>query len=117
MNTKKQKAFKCFIIAVRLALGRLFIYAGIQKFKSPEPKPAKALTEVSQAFALLGGIVLLPVTLNIFLFEVFLGGGHAGEIFVHGLYLLGNLLILTCGYPRLKLAFITSERKFHNITS
>lgn len=161
MNSKKQQAFKYFIIAVRLALGGLFIYAGIQKFKAPEPKPAKAPTEVSQAekpavpehvqkirayigglkqtgyfwpmlgitellgglllvsqtFALLGGIVLLPVTLNIFLFEVYLGGGDVGEIIVHGLYLLGNLLILAYGFPRLKLAFITPERQFHNITS
>ena len=112
---EKGKIVKYLIIAIRLALGLLFVYAGVQKFKKEEPKP-KAPTEqtsevkevpenvlrirayigglkktelfwpmlgiaealcgallLSQVFALLGAVMLVPLTLNIFLFEVFLG--------------------------------------------
>lgn len=150
----KTKAIKYFIIAVRLGLGLLFVYAGIQKFKSQEPRPKpqteqsvadKSVPEnvvkirayigglkqtgffwpmlgaaellcglllLSQAFALLGAVMLVPLTLNIFLFEVFLGGGDVMEIITHGLYFVGNLLILAYGYPRLKLAFLTTDKQF-----
>lgn len=146
-----KKSIKYFIIAIRIALGLLFVYAGIQKFnKAPAEKPAseeqsvveKQLPEnvvkikaliggmkqtgyfwpmlgiaeivcgvllLSQVLALLGAVMLVPLTLNIFLFELFLGGGNITEIFIHGLYLLGNLLILAYGYPRLKMAFLTIE--------
>ena len=153
----KTKAIKYFIIAVRLGLGLLFVYAGIQKFKPQEPRP-KPQTEqsvadkpvpehvvkirayigglkqtgffwpmlgvaevlcglllLSQIFALLGAVMLVPLTLNIFLFEVFLGGGDAVEILTHGLYFVGNLLILAYGYPRLKLAFLTTDKQFQNV--
>lgn len=152
----KTKGIKYFIIAVRLGLGLLFVYAGIQKFKPQEPQP-KPQTEqgvvekpvpehivkirayigglkqtgffwpmlgiaevlcglllLSQVFALLGAVMLVPLTLNIFLFEVFLGGGDTMEIITHGLYLLGNLLILVHAYPRLKLAFLTTDKQFQN---
>ncbi len=150
------RAIKYFIIAVRVSLGLLFVYAGVQKFVKAEPakKPAteqsnelKAVPEnvvkirayigglkqteffwpmlgiaeilcgvllLSQVLALLGAVMLVPLTLNIFLFEVFLGGGDVIEIIIHGLYLLGNLLILAYGYPRLKLAFLTTEKQFQN---
>ena len=161
MVSTQQNAIKYFIIAIRLALGCLFIYAGIKKFDAPAPKTPQAQTEVSeqkpavvpenvkkirayigglkqtgyfwpmlgiaellgglllvsQAFALLGAVVLLPITLNIFLFEVYLGGGDIGEIIVHGLYLLANLLILAHGYPRLKVAFLSSNQHFQNLTT
>lgn len=152
----KSKAIHYFIIAVRLSLGLLFVYAGVQKFKSEPPRkpqteqtteaqkkvpenvvkirayigglkqtgyfwPMLGVAElicglllISQVFALLGAVMLVPLTLNIFLFEVFLGGGDPMEIFTHGLYLLGNLLIIAYGYPRLKLAFLTTDRKFKN---
>lgn len=158
----KIKAFKYFIIAIRLALGGLFIYAGAQKFAPVEKPSAKAITEqsktsktkalpeniqkikayigglkqtgffwpmlgiaelicglllISQIFALLGAVMLVPLTLNIFLFEVFLGGGDITEMVTHGLYLLANLLILAYGYPRLKWAFLTSDTKFKSITA
>lgn len=156
----KATAFKYFIIAIRLALGGLFVYAGIQKFK-PTDKPApKAQTElsqttakpalpenvvrikayigglkqtgffwpmlgiaellcglllISQLFSLLGAVMLVPLTLNIFLFEVFLGGGDVMEILTHGAYLAGNLLLLLYGYPRLKLAFLIPEKQFKSL--
>lgn len=157
----KQKAFRYFIIAVRIALGGLFIYAGMQKFKPAETTASKAQTEqsqaqttpelpenvqrikayigglkqtgffwpmlgiaellcglllVSQAFSLLGAVMLVPITLNIFLFEVFLGGGDYVEILVHGAYLAGNLLILAYSYPRLKLAFLLPEKQFKSLS-
>lgn len=71
---------------------------------------------LSQLFALLGAIMLVPLTLNIFLFEVFLGGGDVIEVIVHGLYLLANLIIIAYGYPRLKLAFLITDKQFQNAT-
>lgn len=153
---KKIGAIKYLIIAIRLALGLLFVYAGVQKFKKEEPKPkppteqsagVKKVPEhvvkirayigglkqteffwpmlgiaevlcglllLSQVFALLGAVMLIPLTLNIFLFEIFLGGGDPMEIVTHGLYFLGNILIITYGYPRLKLAFLTTDKQFQN---
>ena len=149
--------FKYLVIAVRLALGILFVYAGTQKFKVEEPKPKPSTEQVteqktvpenvvkirayigglkqtgffwpmlgiaeilcgllliSQVFALLGAVMLVPLTLNIFLFEVFLGGGNVGEIITHGLYFAGNLLIIAYGYPRLKLAFLTTDKQFQKV--
>lgn len=156
----RSRTFYYFIIAVRLALGGLFVYAGIKKFvpaDRPAPKAQTELTQVqpekavpphvvkirayigglkqtgyfwpmlgiaevlcgilliSQVLALLGAVMLVPLTLNIFLFEVFLGGGDIIEILTHGIYLLGNLLILAYGYPRLKLAFLTSDKQFQTL--
>ncbi len=70
---------------------------------------------LSQVFALLGAVMLVPLTLNIFLFEVFLGDGDLIELITHGLYLVGNLLLLCYAWPRLKLAFFTSDHKFKTI--
>lgn len=141
------------LIALRVGLGILFLYAGIQKFKPEPPKsptspatsevaelpervvkiksfiggmkqtdyfwPMLGVAEIvcgtlllSQVFALLGAVMLIPLTLNIFLFEVFLGGGDVMEIIIHGLYLTANLLIIAAGYPRLKIAFLTTEKQF-----
>ncbi|MCE7993251.1 MAG: DoxX family membrane protein [Roseivirga sp.] len=158
----KLTVFKYLIIAIRLALGGLFVYAGIQKFVPAEKPAPKAQTELSQTaakpvlpenvvkikayigglkqtgffwpmlgvaelvcglllltqvFSLLGAVMLVPLTINIFLFEVFLGGGDAVEILTHGAYFAGNLLIIIYGYPRLKLAFLTSEKQFKSLTT
>lgn len=148
------KGIKYLIIAIRLVLGLLFVYAGIKKFQKEPPKivleteqtaevkelpenvvkikayigglkqteyfwPMLGLAEVlcgllllSQVYALLGAVMLVPITLNIFLFEVFLGAGEVIEIVSHALYLLANLAIIAYGYPRLKLAFLTTEKQF-----
>ncbi len=144
------------IIALRLGLGVLFLYAGSQKFKpqTTEPRPSQGTEQqvelpehvvkiksfiggmkqtgyfwpmlgiaeilsgillLSQVYALLGAVMLVPLTLNIFLFEVFLGGGDVREIMIHGLYLIANLLIIAAGYRRLKIAFLTTEKQFHKI--
>lgn len=150
------KGIKYLIIAIRLALGLLFVYAGIKKFeKAPEkivieteqtvevkelPEnvvkikayigglkqteyfwPMLGIAEVlcgllllSQVYALLGAVMLVPLTLNIFLFELFLGSGDVMEIITHALYLLANLAIIAYDFPRLKLAFLTTEQQFYN---
>lgn len=64
---------------------------------------------VSQYLSLLGAVMLVPVTLNIFLFHAFLEPHEPGEMALTGLYLLGNLLLLAYGYPKLKYAFLTKQ--------
>lgn len=132
------KPVKIFIIVLRLSLGLLFVYGGIQKFI---PKAARAKSEIaselpdnilkikafiggmkqtgyfwpmlgiseilcgmlllSQVFALLGAVMLVPVTLNIFLFHLFLERHELGELALTGLYLIANILIIA--YERKKL--------------
>ena len=61
---------------------------------------------VSQYLALLGAVMLVPVTLNIFLFHLFLEPHEPGELAMTALYLLGNLLIIAYHYPKLKSTFL-----------
>jgi putative oxidoreductase len=141
----KTKALKITVIAIRIALGVLFIYAGYQKFI---PKERPAVSEVqelpdhvvkikafiggmkqtgyfwpflgiaeivagalllSQVLSLLGAFILFPVTLNIFLFHLFLEPHEPFELFLTGLYLVGNLFIILYEYPKLKPVFITKS--------
>ncbi len=134
---------KITIIIIRLALGGLFIYAGVQKFipKPPRPQteasvelpphvlkmkayigglkqteyfwPMLGVVEliagillVSQYLALLGAVLLLPVTLNIFLFHLFLKPQDVPDLLLTTLYLLGNLAIICWYYPKLKNVFL-----------
>lgn len=153
----KTKAIKLLIIGIRLGLGLLFVYAGIQKFKPEEPKattevaatakqlppnvvkikayigglkqtgyfwPMLGIAEIvcgllllSQVYALLGAVMLIPLTLNIFLFEVYLGDGDPVELFTHGVYFVANIILLIYAWPRLKLAFLTTDKNFKTITS
>ncbi len=134
---------KIIIIILRIGLGGLFIYGGIQKFvpKPPRPKtevsielpphvvkikayigglkqtdffwPMLGAVElvggillVSQYLSLLGAVLLLPVTINIFLFHLFLEPHEIGELLMTLLYLTVNLLIIGWYYPRLKPIFL-----------
>lgn len=135
-------AFKIGIVVLRIALGGLFIYGGIQKFIPKErPKsdpsvevpahvvkirafiggmkqteyfwPMLGIAEiacgimlVSQYLALLGAVILVPITLNIFLFHVFLEPHDVGELVMTGLYLAGNLLLIGFNYQKLKTVFL-----------
>lgn len=143
---------KIIVTIIRIALGGLFIYASIQKFKAPEPKPvAQVTTEhkevskdlpdhvvkikafiggmkqtdyfwpflgvveilcgillVSQYLALLGAVILIPLTLNIFFFHLFLEPDEVGELALTLLYLLANLALLAYDFPKLKKAFLPS---------
>lgn len=135
------RALKLCIIAIRIGLGLLFVYAGIQKFIPKERPPAKPGVEVpahvqkikayigglkqtgyfwpmlgvveiaagllllSQVLALLGAFLLLPVTLNIFLFHACLEPHDITELLMTSLYLLANLLLIGWEYPKLKPVF------------
>lgn len=135
---------KILILVTRIALGGLFVYAGIQKFI---PKPPRPVTEqnielpdhivkiksmigglkgtgyfwpllgvaeilcgvllLSQVYALLGAVMLVPLSLNIFLFHLYLEPYEIGELALTGIYLLVNLALLFYDYPKLKTAFLT----------
>ncbi|GAA0890349.1 DoxX family membrane protein [Fulvivirga kasyanovii] len=148
--------FKILIIAIRLALGGLFIYGGLAKFQAKPPEPKKqeivqqsdadktsvstkkeiapevnkirsfigglkqsgyfwaflgiceiacGLLLLSQYFSLLGAVMLVPLTLNIFLFHIFLTPDDVGENLMTALYLIANLTLIFYDYPRLKAAF------------
>ncbi len=114
------KLFRITIITLRIALGGLFIYGGIQKFV---PKSAQPQTEyfwsmlgvvelvggillISQYLSLLGAVLLLPITFNIFMFHAFLTPHETGEVVMTILYLLVNILIIVWHYPRLKPVFL-----------
>lgn len=136
------KSIKVLVVIARIALGCLFIYAGIQKFiprerpkvEQSEPLPdhvvriksfigglkqtgyfwpflgvAEILAGVllvSQYLALMGAFVLAPITLNIFLFHLFLEPHEVGELFMTGLYFTANILIILYHYSALKPAFL-----------
>ena len=61
---------------------------------------------VSQYLALLGAVMLVPITLNIFFFHLFLEPHETGELAMTALYLLGNLLIIAYHFPKLKTTFL-----------
>lgn len=62
---------------------------------------------ISQFYALLGAVMLVPLSLNIFFFHLFLEPHDVGELIMTGLYLLANMALLAYDYPKLKMAFLT----------
>lgn len=64
---------------------------------------------ISQWYALLGAVMLVPLTLNIFLFHLYLEPHEPRELILTGLYLLINLGLMAYDYPKLKLAFLTKN--------
>ena len=140
----KLKALKLLIVGVRIALGLLFVYGGVQKFIPKPPRPQTSeiqevpehivkikafiggmkqtgyfweflgIAEIlcgilllSQVFSLLGAVMMVPLTLNIFFFHLFLEPHEMGELFLTGLYLVGNLFLIGIDYPKLKSTFLT----------
>lgn len=137
------KWLRILVIALRISLGSLFVYAGIQKFIPKERPKTEASVElpdhvvkikamigglkqtdyfweflgvaeilggvllISQYFSLLGAFLLFPVTLNIFLFHGFLEPHDTEELFMTGLYLLINFILIFYHYRDLKPAFLT----------
>lgn len=61
---------------------------------------------ITQYFSLLGAVMLLPITLNILLFHVFLEPDDLGELAMTGLYTLMNVLIIAYDYRKLKAVFL-----------
>lgn len=55
-----------------------------------------------QGTALLGAAILLPVTLHIFLFHLFLEADEPGEVAMSGLCFLANLLLIGVHYKQWK---------------
>ncbi len=136
------KALVILVVAVRLGLGGLFVYAGVKKFipKPPRAQTERAVTDpnvakiksfiggmkqtgyfwpmlgiaeitaglllLSQAFSLLGAVALVPITLNIFLFHLFLKPDDLAGLALAGLYLAGNLFLLGYAYHPLKSTFL-----------
>lgn len=141
---------RILILVTRIALGGLFVYAGIQKFVPKPPRPATeqgvelpdhvvkiksmigglkgtgyfwpqlgiaeivcGILLISQLYALLGAVMLVPLSLNIFLFHLFLEPHEVGELVMTGVYLLVNLALLAYDYPKLKMAFLTGGARAH----
>lgn len=134
---------KILLVITRVALGCLFVYAGVQKFiPKPPPPPTEVAVQLpdhvvkirafigglkqtgyfwpmlgvveivagllllTQVLALLGAVLLVPITLNIFLFHVFLTPQDLGEIALTALYLGANLFLIGYAYPQLKPVFL-----------
>ena len=143
------KLFRIAIIVMRIGLGCLFVYGGVQKFTSKPPKaetgevielpdhvvkmkayigglkqtgyfwPMLGVVELvgglmllSQVLSLLGAVILMPITLNIFLFHLFLEPHEIGELIMTTVYLLINLAIIAWYYPRLKPLFLNFKSIF-----
>ncbi|SMG53029.1 DoxX protein [Marivirga sericea] len=64
---------------------------------------------ISQFFAVGGAIILLPVTLNIFLFHIFLKPEDVSGGILSALYLVVNILITTKKYKLLKSIIYTNK--------
>ena len=137
-----KRALRVALIVMRLALGGLFVYGGVQKF-IPKERPQSGSTIelpdhvikiksfiggmkqtgyfweflgvaeilggallLSQVLSLLGAFILFPIVLNIFLFHAFLEPHDTGELFMTGLYLIANLVIIFYHFPDLKQTFL-----------
>lgn len=142
----KNYLLKITMIGIKIALGALFLYAGVKKFY-PDPPLQPVATEVnipehvvkmkeliggmkqsgyfwemvgvaellcgalllSQVLSLLGAVMLVPLTLNIFLFHAVLEPHDTTDLLLTAIYLLANLTILVYHYPQLKHAFLTNK--------
>lgn len=62
---------------------------------------------LSQYMALLGAVMLVPLSLNILLFHLFLKPDDMGDLLLTALYFLLNMALLAYDYPRLKNIFLT----------
>lgn len=132
------KPVKIVFIVLRLVLGGMMLYGGIQKFQRPLPSPVVVVEKAEkftapekentlqkilyisgakqtgyfwqvlgicellfglllllQGTSLVGALFLLPITLHIFLFHVFLESDEVGELLeTGGLFLINILLVL-----------------------
>lgn len=131
------KSKNILYVLLRLFLGGVMIWGGIQKFQKPIPAAVEVLEKAEQfkapekkntlqkilyisgakqtgyfwqilgvcelLFGLLlvlqgsgfiGAVFLLPITLHIFLFHLFLENKEVGELFKTGGFLLANILLV-----------------------
>jgi|GEM_PF-542995 len=139
-------SLKIFHIILKLFLGGMLFYGGIQKFQKPIPQPNSIIEQVkageeiapntdilmiknyifgmkqtnyfwqflgfaellagalilSQVFWMLGAIIALPLTLNIFSFHLFLETQETGELLLTMALLLINIWFLIASYEKWK---------------
>ncbi|WP_340199649.1 DoxX family membrane protein [Ascidiimonas sp. W6] len=132
------KIISVLFIIIRLVLGGMMIYGGIQKFQKPSPTPIEVIEKaqkftspeakntlqkvlyingakqtgyfwellgicellfglllILQGTSFVGALFLLPITLHIFLFHLFLEADELGELFqTGGLFGMNILLVL-----------------------
>lgn len=131
------KAINILFIVLRLILGGMMVYGGIQKFQKPIPSPIEVVEKAEkfkapekestlqkilyisgakqtgyfwqllgvcellfglllllQGSSLIGAIFLLPITLHIFLFHVFLESDEMGELLQTGSLFAINLALV-----------------------
>ncbi len=139
------KIINIIFIILRLGLGGMMLYGGIQKFENPNPTPLEVVEKaqkfqepdqentlqkilyingmkqtgyfwqilgicellfglllVIQGTSLIGALFLLPITLHIFLFHLFLESDEIGELLATGGYLTVNILLVTKEYKKWK---------------
>jgi uncharacterized membrane protein YphA (DoxX/SURF4 family) len=131
------KTATVLFIILRLILGGIMVYGGIQKFQKPTPSPLEVVERAEnfktvdkaatlqkilyisgarqtgyfwqvlgicelvfgillliQGTGFVSAIFLLPITLHIFLFHLFLESDEVGELFKTGAMFLGNILLV-----------------------
>jgi uncharacterized membrane protein YphA (DoxX/SURF4 family) len=145
-NTTSQLSIKIFHIVIKLFLGGMLFYGGIQKFQKPIPQPNSIIEQIkageevapnndilmiknyifglkqtnyfwqllgfvellagalilSQLFWVLGAFIALPITLNIFLFHLFLETHETGELLMTMGLLLVNIWLIMVSYEKWK---------------
>ncbi|RDY59260.1 DoxX family membrane protein [Flagellimonas nanhaiensis] len=132
------KPTNIILIIIRLILGGMMVYGGIQKFQKPIPTPVEVVEKAEkftspekestlqkilyisgakqtgyfwqllgicellfgllvlpQGTSFIGAVFLLPITLHIFLFHLFLESDELGELLqTFGLFIINIVLIL-----------------------
>ncbi|XLS28867.1 DoxX family membrane protein [Flavobacteriaceae bacterium M23B6Z8] len=131
------KTVSILFILMRLFLGGMMVYGGIQKFQKPIPSPVEVVEKAQkftgaedkstlqkvlyingakqtgyfwqvlgicellfglllllQGTGFLGALFLLPITLHIFLFHIFLEADELGELFQTGALFAINILLV-----------------------
>lgn len=136
--------FKIFHIVLKLFLGGMLFYGGIEKFQKPIPRPDAIIEQVkageeiapnnnilmiknyifgmkqtnyfwqflgfaellagglilSQVFWMIGAFIAFPLTINIFLFHLFLETHETGELLMTLLLLLINVWFIMISYDK-----------------
>ena len=149
-NQKNQIIFKIFNIAIKLFLGGMLFYGGVQKFQKPIPSPSSIIEQVqagenvapnvevlkiknyifgmkqtnyfwqflglaellagalilSQIFWILGSFIALPITINIFLFHLFLETDDTFDLLMTMALLVINIWFLMASFDKWKAIII-----------
>lgn len=143
-NFTSSLKFKIFNIVLKLFLGGMLFYGGIQKFQKPIPQPNAIIEQVksgeevapntnilmiknyifgmkqtnyfwqflgfaellagglilSQVFWMVGAFIAFPLTINIFLFHLFLETHETGELLMTLSLMLINLWFIMISYDK-----------------